>query len=246
VAIDSLDDLWDAPGEPGWRRISDTRDLPQTAQRFLHTAMREGAPAAHAVRLNMHGEIKLKGWCPFRAEQVIHRDRGMIWSARVRMNGLPVSGYDRLLDGEGHMLWKLLGLFNVARESGPDVSRSIAGRLAGELVWLPSAFLGADVRWSEGEENEVLATLPIQGFEQTLRLRLRPNGHLRNVSLMRWGRPDEGEHREIPFGAVAEEVCTFRHFTIPNRMRAGWYFDTPRFESEGEFFRGTVDSAEYR
>jgi hypothetical protein len=29
-------------------------------------------------------------------------------------------------------------------------------------------------------------------------------------------------------------------------LRGGWYFGSDRFESEGEFFRSTIDSAIYR
>jgi len=33
----------------------------------------------------MHAQIKLGGWHPFVADQVISWDRGMIWQARIRM-----------------------------------------------------------------------------------------------------------------------------------------------------------------
>jgi hypothetical protein len=46
----------------------------------------------------MHGEIKLRGWMPFTAEQVLHRGRGMIWRATVRRRGLWIRGDDRLVD----------------------------------------------------------------------------------------------------------------------------------------------------
>jgi len=48
--------------------------LPRTPY-LSHTMAGDTAPAA-AVRLRMHGEIRLKRWTPFRAEEVIHRDRG--------------------------------------------------------------------------------------------------------------------------------------------------------------------------
>lgn len=34
--------------------------------------------------------------------------------------------------------------------------------------------------------------------------------------------------------------------TIPSRLCFGWYFGSERFESEGAFFRGTVDHAAFR
>jgi hypothetical protein len=35
----------------------------------------------------MYGEIKLKKWIPFKAEQVICWEHGLIWSATAWMNG---------------------------------------------------------------------------------------------------------------------------------------------------------------
>jgi len=51
----------------------------------------------------MHGEIKLKRWLPFTAEQVIRSDSQMMWKATVRRNGIPIRGFDRLVGGEGAM-----------------------------------------------------------------------------------------------------------------------------------------------
>ncbi|GBE74174.1 MAG: hypothetical protein ACK4YL_09535 [Microcystis sp.] len=50
----------------------------------------------------------------------------------------------------------------------------------------------------------------------------------------------------VDFGGIIEEEGTFCGYTIPTRLRIGWYFGTERFESEGEFFRVTIDDAIYR
>ena len=44
----------------------------------------------------------------------------------------------------------------------------------------------------------------------------------------------------MDFGGIIEEEGTFCGYTIPTRLRIGWYFGTERFESEGEFFRVTI------
>lgn len=102
-------------------------------------------PLASAVRLRMHGEIKLNGWLPFRAEQVIRTDGSMIWTATVRQHGLPIRGFDRLVDGEGAMRWKLLGVVPVVTASGRDITRSAVGRMMAESVWLASMLCGGTV-----------------------------------------------------------------------------------------------------
>jgi hypothetical protein len=105
----------------------------------------------------MHGEIKLKKWIPFTAEQVICWEHGLIWSATAWMKSfLPIVGSDRIIDGSGT------------------------------------------------------------------------------------------EFRYVDFGGILEEESTFCGYTIPTRLRVGWYFGSERFESEGEFFRATIDDAIYR
>jgi hypothetical protein len=103
----SLDNLWNAA--PASARVfswQHTAHLPEPARRFLEHAIAPGTPLASAVRLRMHGEIKLGRWLPFRAEQVIQRDGNMPWTATMNPLGIPLfRGFDRLIDGAGAMQW---------------------------------------------------------------------------------------------------------------------------------------------
>ncbi len=109
----SLDGLWTSVS-PGKRvfRPGQLPGLPDAAWHYLRHAIAPGAPLTSAVRLRMHGEIKLRRWLPFIAEQVIHWGHG-IWNATARMNGMLIRGFDRLVNGEGAMRWKLLGMIPV-------------------------------------------------------------------------------------------------------------------------------------
>lgn len=71
-------------------------------------------------------------------------------------------------------------------------------------------------------------------------------GRLKTFKLPRWGNPDGTEFHYVDFGGIVEDEGTFSGYTIPTRLRVGWYFDSERFESEGEFFRVTIDDAIYR
>ena len=55
-----------------------------------------------------------------------------------------------------------------------------------------------------------------------------------------------GQFRYESFGGVAEQEASFGGYTIPTRLRIGWYFGTNLFETDGEFFRVTIDHAAYR
>jgi len=123
----SLDKLWDSatPTELVFNpdRLS---HLPEAARRYLDHAIAPETKIAAAVRLKMHGEIKLKKWIPFTAEQVICWQHGLIWSATAWMNNfLPIVGSDRIIDGIGAMQWKMLGLFSVMIANGADITKSV-------------------------------------------------------------------------------------------------------------------------
>jgi hypothetical protein len=226
--------------------LADFTHVPASAQRYLAHAISPGTPLANAVRLRMHGAIRLGRWWPFKAEQVIVRGRGMIWRASVKMHGMPIRGSDRLVDGVGAMQWKLWGVLPIVRASGPDITRSAAGRAAAESVWLPSLFCGDGIAWSGADDPAVArAVVLLAGAATTLDLAL-DDGHLRSVSLSRWGNPDGGPFREVAFGAIVDQEASFGGYTIPARLRVGWHFGTNRFDGEGKFFQVTVDEAVYR
>jgi hypothetical protein len=243
----SLDELWD-PVLPGDRVFhpDQASDLPKAARRYLEHALAAGTQLASAVRLHMHGEIKLQRWLEFRAEQVIRWNHGMIWSASVRMHGMPIRGSDRLVGREGAMQWKLFGLVPVMSACGPDISRSTAGRVAAESVWVPSVLCGDDISWTATDPSHAHARFEVQDETAELDLTVDEAGRLETLKLQRWGNPDGGEFQHVDFGAIGEEEATFGGYTIPTRLRAGWHFDRDRFESEGEFFRVVIDHALYR
>jgi hypothetical protein len=243
----SLDNLWKATSpskqffDPG--RLN---GLPQGARLYLQHAIKPGTPLASAVRLRMHGEIKLNAWYPFSAEQVIAWERGFIWQATVRMRGIPVRGSDRFIDGEGHMRWKLLGLLPLMSASGPDISRSAAGRINLESIWLPSTLAVNNTSWEDPEESHLQAQFTAHGEEAKIDCRIECDGRLRSINMPRWGNPGGLEFDYYNCGGLVEEEKTFGGYTIPSGMRVGWHFGTELFDSEGEFFRVTIDDASYR
>lgn len=219
--------------------------IPDTARRYLEHAIRRDALSARTVRLRMHGEIKLKTWRTFGADEVLAWDREMIWRARTSTNGLPISGFDRVAHGVGEQRWRMLGLIPVMTASGADIARSGAGRVAGEAVWLPTILRDGAVAWSAPDESHARASLAAFGERADLAMTVAPDGRLESVLYKRWGNPDGGLFRYETFGGVMEAEGSFQGFTIPTRMRMGWYFGTERFEGDGEFIRIVIDEARY-
>jgi hypothetical protein len=243
----SLNILWDsAISSDRIFHVDEFSHLPEAARRYLEHAIAPQTKLASAVRLRMHGEIKLKNWMPFKAEQVVCWEHGLIWSATAWMNGLPIVGSDRIIDGVGAMQWKLLGLFPVMTGTGSDITRSTVGRLQAESMLLPSVFCGDAVSWNVMDSSHLHSSFVVQGERAELDFTLDQLGQLKTVKLPRWGNPEGAECHYLDFGAIVEKEGTFCGYTIPTQLRVGWYFGTERFEPEGEFFRATIDDAIYR
>ncbi|WP_035985304.1 DUF6920 family protein [Leptolyngbya sp. KIOST-1] len=253
----SLADLWEPPTVPAPETFDPTTltSLPPLARRYLGWAIAPATPLASAVRLHMHGTLKLGDqWHRFTGEEVIRWQRGMIWRATTWMQGLPIVGSDRLVDGEGAMRWKLLGLLPVVQARGEDVARSGAGRIQGEAVWLPSVLCDPAIHWTALNDFQLQAEFTAFDEPAHLTLTLDERGAIQQVSLRRWGNPDGKGYRYDTFSVIAAATGSFDGYTIPTQIRAGWFFgsDSPqgtlcdRFEPEGEFFRCTIDRACYR
>jgi hypothetical protein len=219
-------------------------DLPPAARLWRDHAIGADAGPVGAVRLRMHGRIKVSAWQPFRATQVIDPGHGYAWTAGVGRSRILFRGADRLWDGEGSMRWRLLGVVPVIRASGPDVARSAAGRLAAEYVFHPPALLAAARAWEDEGPDRFTVTLEAGGDEHRVTIDLAPDGAVRRVGLLRWGSPDRGPFALHPFGALLEDEATDAGYTVPATMRAGWWPDDERWEA-GEFFRATLDQVRY-
>ena len=218
-----------------------TMGLPEPARRWLSHAIAPGTPLWSRVELTMHGQIKLGRWRPFTARQVLTLPDGYIWAARTRLAGLPVAGYDRLESGAGEMRWRLLRLIPVLTASGPDVTRSARGRLAGEIALIPTAFRHA--AWSQAEcANTAIATWQFGDDTESAELRVKQSGQLAEIRVNRWGNPGGAPFGRYPFGVRVEPESTFGGITIPSVLRAGWWWGTER-QQEGEFFRAEITGA---
>jgi hypothetical protein len=124
-----------------------------------------------------------------------------------------------------------------------------------KLLHLPEAakwsvFCGDGVSWASTElsdlDSNLHSSFVVQGERAELDFTIDGTGHLKTAKLPRWGNPDGAEFRYVDFGGILEKEGTFGGYTIPTRLRIGWYFGSERFESEGEFFRATIDDAIYR
>ncbi|MFC1947016.1 DUF6920 family protein [Chloroflexota bacterium] len=243
----TLSELWAlSPNSTDYFSENQLTEVPEEVQRYIKHAISPDTLIASAAWLKMHGEIKLKSWLPFVAEQVISWKRGMIWSAKVKMYGMQIKGSDRIIEGEGMMNWNLFGFIPIVKAHGDDITRSAVGRMSIESIWLPSVYTADSVSWGVSKKLCLDADLPVNGSNESLHFCINDTGGLKSVRMFRWGNPGGSEFGYHEFGAIVEEEATFGGYTIPSRLRAGWYFDTDKFENDGEFIGIVIDDASYK
>ena len=229
-----------AEGVFGPERVA---DLPEPVRRWLTAAIDEGTPLARAVELRTHGEIFLGRWSPFTAVQRLSVADGFVWAATARLLGLPIRGFDRWTHGTGEMRWRLFGLVPMISAAGDDVSRSAAGRHAGELlIALPSAALSPEVTWRSLDDDRAVASVRGSGGIHEVTVTVDADGVLTEVAMSRWGPLGRGAFGERPFGAALYGEVDAGGMRIPRRITAGYDYGTDRWAG-GQFIRWTVDEA---
>lgn len=222
-----------APGSFSEREVE---AVPHPVRRFFTGAIAPGTPLARSARFRMRGSVKLgKVWLPFRARQILAPHRGLVWAARVA--GV-LAGCDRYAEGQGSMDWKVLGLLRIVHAEGADTSRSTAGRVAAEAVWVPTTLLPRfGVRWAAPDPHHIIASYRLDDTELEVRYELDRQNRIRSVVLDRWGDQEgPGAFAFHPFGFEATAYSTFDGVTIPSAGRGGWFLGTDRWR-EGEFMR---------
>jgi hypothetical protein len=247
--MNEIDRIWTAlEVMPGDLRFSQNLvdGLPLPAQRYLLYSLAPGALLASSVQLTMRGSIRPGKipWMKFTAHQILTPPLGFVWKVRAQLGPVVITGADLYSQREGRTAMRLLGLIPLINAGGPDVSKSAIGRLAGESVLLPSSLLPQErVRWQAMDDERAIAEVSIDGNPTAITLSVDSEGRLRDVSLKRWGNLTEsGQYDYIPFGVRFDEERTFGGFTIPTRLRAGWWFGTDR---HSEFFRAHIEKAAF-
>lgn len=228
------------PFDPGQADL-----LPDPARRWVLHTIAPGTAMLRAVVLSTHGTIKLGSWRRFRATQALLPLEGFVWSASACLGLLPVRGFDRYRAGAGEMRWRLLDAFSLMSGTGADITRSAAGRLACEFVLAPAVALDPCVRWKALDERRAVASLPVGSQDHDVTLTIAPDGRLESVTMDRWGNPDKGAYRQQLFGIECEDETVFDGFTLPARIRGGWWPGTARWP-DGEFIRFALDGALFR
>jgi hypothetical protein len=221
-------------------------DVPAPAHRWLARAIAPGTPLHRRVELTMEGEIRLGDrWQPFHAHQTHVPGERFRWSATAGRFPARINGFDRYEYGVGEMRWKLYGVIPVLTATGPDVTRSAAGRLAGESLLLPTAMVGAPwVTWRSVDDEQAVAEVRIGSETIPVTVHVAPDGRLLRCHQSRWGQVDGKPYGMRTFGVTFDGEWTRHGVSLARRITAGWGWTGDGWE-DGPFFRAELLDAAF-
>jgi hypothetical protein len=113
-------------------------------------------------------------------------------------------------------------------------------------MWLPSAWLPelrSGVTVEPLDANSFAVTVGVDGEAACLEHTVDSDGRLTNISIHRFGNITPEQHYQyIPFGVLIDEEGTFGGYTIPTRIRAGWWYGTEHYQED---FRNQITAATF-
>lgn len=190
--------------------------LPEPVGRWLRWSGVVGKKRPATVRLRQSGELRLgnSGWFPFVAEEYFTIDPpAFIWAARMTMvPGVTVIGRDRLVDGEGSIEMRLLGLVPVARDTGPEMDRGALLRYLNEIMWFPAAGLSPSISWEAVDSESARATITHAGVSASATFRFDRDGRLTDMVADRY---DREAGRVLPWSTPISDYGEFGGVRVP-------------------------------
>lgn len=146
---------------------SDCEHLPLPVQKWLHRSGVIGQSKTTMLRLKQQGRMRMKPngkWMSFTAEQYFNTiAANFVWYTRVQsFAGVELLGRDKLKEGEGHMLIKLMGLIPLVNNApNPQIDNDSMIRYLAEICWFPSAALSEQIHWISIDSSSAEATFTV-------------------------------------------------------------------------------------
>ena len=221
--------LLEQVSQPGDKRVQKEgiEHLPKIVQVWLQNSGVLGKPAATFVRLQQTGQMKTEPegkWMDFSAIQYFDTVQpSFVWKVDVSMLPLiTLTGRDKLKDGQGEMLIKLLSLVNVVNEKqNEQINTGTLIRYLGEICWFPAAALNDYINWEEIDELSAKATLTVNGEEVSGIFRFSEEGDFTSFEAERYY--GGGEQAILQRWIVdATEYSTLDGYRIPTKLKVTW------------------------
>jgi hypothetical protein len=128
------------------------------------------------------------------------------------------------------MLIKLGGMLTLYSERGADIKKEELLRYFSEMVYFPSAFLRADIRWESLDQNSVRGTLQEGDLQTSMTFFFDEAGAIYRMESMRMYRDNELAS-PVPrkWYTLLSAYQTVEGYKIPSQAKTCWDLDEGAF-----------------
>ncbi len=209
-------------------------DLPPIVQKWLKNSGSDQKPRTTSIRLKQKGEMRTKPdgpWMPFTAQQYFNSvDPSFIWITKVDVMPLIyMDGRDKLNNGKGSMLIKLLALFKVVEEEDNEkINSGSLQRYLAEICWFPSAAMEGYCSWEAVGANSAKATVKLAEMTVSGIFSFSADGEFISFETQRFFGGSIDAQRETWF-IEAKEYKLFEGIKIPNKCSVTWKLESGDF-----------------
>ena len=206
--------------------------LPTAVRKWLYASGVTEKPFINSVKLKQKAFMKMKpeqeDWNEAEAVQYFTTQQpSFIWKVNLQMMSiLQIVGRDKLVNGKGEMLIKLLGIIPVVdTKDNYKLNTGTIQRYLGEIVWFPSAALNKNITWEGIDDSTAKATLKLSGTSGTGTFYFYKEGFLKKYSAQRYF-GGESNSKLNEWVITVQESKEFNEVVIPNKMTATWKLES--------------------
>jgi hypothetical protein len=196
---------------------TDIADLPDPVKKYIRYSGSMGKPKVNNFKVEFTGKIRKdeqSAWMPFTSQQYnFMQTPTRLFFMKAVMKSLPVAGYHAFKDGHAFMDIRLLSLFKVQFQDGPEMDLSETVTFFNDMCCLaPAALIDKRITWLTVEGNNVKASFTNNHITVSAWLYFNDAGALVNfVSDDRYS-ADAG--RQLPWSTPLKDYQQITGYTL--------------------------------
>ena len=198
--------------------------LPPPVARSVRRSGVVGQPIPHRVTLRQRGEILLRDrWFPFTGDERYTLDPPSFqWTGTVKLAGVPLArAEDSFENGHGRMHVRMLRLFTVIDETGPEMDQGALMRWLNDTMWFPHVWATDVISWKPIDEFTAVGAITVGDLEVAAEFRYDGDGRLVDFRADRY-RVDDSGPELAGWRTPLTGYARFGGVEVPSRGAAVW------------------------
>ena len=207
--------------------------MPEPVKRYAAFSCILGSEAIKWAHLKHEGVFRTapdQAFLPIAGEEFFITDPpGFIWKGSLKMSGIPVVVRDRYWKEEGNMLVQAFWTIPLENATGVEIAKSSLIRYLMEAVWIPSAFLEDNIRWTPIDKNTAKATISDGKLSASVTFYFNEEGAIIKAISNERFMTVEDKYLNYPWIGTMGSYSEMNGFNVPTETDVAWEIEGEKF-----------------